>query len=81
MNKKSIATALVCYVVWGILAAYWNLLSGIDSMFILCCRIVFSLVLMVLLLFFTTLHSIDLDSNRLNSDRTLFNDKVLSELE
>jgi len=53
MNKKSIATALVCYVVWGILAAYWNLLSGIDSMFILCCRIVFSLVLMLLLLIFT----------------------------
>jgi len=36
-----------CYVMWGLLPAYWNLLEGINPMFILCCRIVFSLVFTV----------------------------------
>ncbi len=50
MNRKYLLTALTCYLLWGILPAYWNLLSHVDSFFILCCRIVFSLVLITLLL-------------------------------
>ena len=50
MDKKNLATALTCYILWGILPAYWNLLSDVDSLLILCCRIVFSMVLMIALL-------------------------------
>jgi len=38
---------------WGILPAYWNLLAGLNPLFILCCRIVFSLVFTVGILFVT----------------------------
>jgi len=43
-NRKNMAIAAGCYVMWGILPAYWNLLSGVSALFILCCRIVFSLL-------------------------------------
>jgi len=52
-NKKGIIIALSCYILWGILPVYWNLLSGIDSMFILCCRIIFAFVFMICLLLFS----------------------------
>jgi len=42
INKKSVSIALSCYILWGILPAYWNLLSGLNPIFILCYRIVFA---------------------------------------
>ena len=46
INKKSMAIALTCYILWGILPAYWNLLSGVNPFLILCCRIIFAFVFM-----------------------------------
>ena len=38
---------MACYVLWGILPAYWNLLTGVNPLLILCCRIIFSFVFML----------------------------------
>jgi len=46
-NKKSFAIALSCYILWGLLPAYWNLLVGVNPLFILCCRIIFALAFMI----------------------------------
>ncbi|MBR5381986.1 MAG: EamA family transporter RarD [Oscillospiraceae bacterium] len=50
MKKTDLAGAVFCCVLWGVLPIYWNLLAAVDSLLILCCRIVFSLVLMTILL-------------------------------
>jgi len=49
-NKKGIAITLLCYILWGVLPVYWNLLAGVDSLFILCCRIIFAFVFMLVVL-------------------------------
>ena len=46
-DKKGIAITLLCYIIWGVLPAYWNLLTGVNSLFILCCRIIFAFVFMI----------------------------------
>jgi len=50
VNKKGITIALSCYVLWGILPAYWNLLTGVNPLFILCCRIVFAFLFMIVVM-------------------------------
>ena len=45
-NKKSMMIALLCYITWGLMPVYWNLLAGVDPLLILCCRIVFSFLFM-----------------------------------
>jgi len=50
VNKKGITIALSCYVLWGILPAYWNLLGGVNPLFILCCRIVFAFLFMIIVM-------------------------------
>lgn len=50
MNKKSLALVLLAYVIWGVLPLYWKLLSSLDSIFILCNRILWALVFSVVLL-------------------------------
>lgn len=50
IKKSSMALAAGTYVLWGSLPIYWNLLVGVDSLFILCCRITFSLVFVIALL-------------------------------
>jgi len=47
LKKKGLSIGLLCYFFWGILPAYWNLLSGVDPLLILCCRIVFAFVFTV----------------------------------
>lgn len=37
---KSLASLLLCYVIWGMQPLYWDLLVKFDSMFVLCARIV-----------------------------------------
>lgn len=44
LNKKSFAALLLCYIIWGMQPLYWTLLGDFDSMFILCARIVMSMV-------------------------------------
>jgi len=53
INRKSIIIVLSCYVIWGIHPAYWNLLIGVNTLFILCTRIIFALAFTVGLLYFT----------------------------
>lgn len=50
MNKKSLALVFLAYVIWGFLPLYWKLLSNLDSVFILCNRIIWALVFSILLL-------------------------------
>jgi len=42
ISKKSYAIVAGCYALWGVLPAYWNLLIGVNPLFVLCCRIVFT---------------------------------------
>ena len=41
--KKGPAAVLLSYVLWGILPIYWKLLADVNSVYVLCCRLVFSL--------------------------------------
>jgi chloramphenicol-sensitive protein RarD len=43
-------STLACYILWGLLPLYWHLLDGLDAIFILCNRIVWSAVYTVALL-------------------------------
>lgn len=43
-TKKSLLALLLCYLIWGLQPIYWNLLEDFDSMFVLCVRIVMSMV-------------------------------------
>ena len=42
--KKGAWAVLLSYVLWGVFPIYWKLLADVDSVYVLCCRIVFSLV-------------------------------------
>jgi len=46
-KNKGLAIGLLCYVLWGILPAFWNLLSGVNPLVILCARIVFAFVFLI----------------------------------
>jgi len=50
LKKKGLSIGLLCYLIWGILPVYWNLLSGVTPLFILCCRIVFAFIFMLSLM-------------------------------
>ena len=50
MNKKSFMIGLASYVIWGILPVYWHALDGVDSIFILCNRILWSAVFTVIVM-------------------------------
>lgn len=39
-----------CYILWGLLPIFWKLLSAVDSLYVLGCRIVWSMVFTALLL-------------------------------
>ena len=41
--KKGSAAVFLSYVLWGVFPIYWKLLADVDSVYVLCCRIVFSL--------------------------------------
>ena len=48
--KKGTLMVLASYVLWGLLTIFWKLLADIDSFYVLCCRIVFSLAVSAALL-------------------------------
>ena len=52
-QKKGILLGFVAYVLWGIIPLYWKLLTGVGSIDILCYRIIWSFVFMLLYIFFT----------------------------
>lgn len=43
-TKRSLIALLLCYLIWGLQPLYWNLLGQFDAIFVLCCRIVMSVV-------------------------------------
>ncbi len=49
MEKRNIGlfSTLACYILWGLLPLYWHALEGINSIFILCNRIIWSAVFTV----------------------------------
>lgn len=49
-KKRGTINILGCYISWGLLPAFWNLLADVDSMYILAQRVIWSLVFMTLLL-------------------------------
>ena len=69
MEKKqstSVFYIILCYFAWGVLPAFWKLLSGIDSIYILCQRAIWSMILLFLFLCIT---------HRLSDVRRLFQDR------
>ena len=45
--KKGPVLVFLSYVIWGLLPIFWKLLADVNSVYILCCRIVFSLVVSI----------------------------------
>ncbi len=45
MEKKGPLCVLTCYILWGVMPAFWKLLADVDSLYILATRIVWSMVL------------------------------------
>lgn len=50
VNKKSLAMALLSFVMWGVAPFYWNQLSHVSSVLILCFRVVGSFLFTLVLL-------------------------------
>ncbi len=50
MNKKNVLLVLGGYLMWGLQPLFWNLLGTYDSMYILACRILWSVVFCVSIL-------------------------------
>ena len=48
--KKGISAMLCCFLIWGFQPLYWYLCEGMDTFFLLACRIIFAAVCCVLLL-------------------------------
>ena len=49
-RNAGLLSTLACYTLWGLLPLYWHLLEQLDSIFILCNRIVWSALFTVTLL-------------------------------
>ncbi|MCL2408586.1 MAG: EamA family transporter RarD [Oscillospiraceae bacterium] len=49
-SKRGLIIALLCYLLWGVLPPYWNLLIGVDPLLILCSRVVFACLFMLIVL-------------------------------
>jgi len=50
MKNRGPLYVMICYILWGLLPAFWKLLREVDSLYVLCARIVWSLVLMMAIL-------------------------------
>ena len=48
--KKGISAMLCCFLIWGFQPLYWYLCEGMETFFLLACRIIFAAVCCVLLL-------------------------------
>ena len=42
--KKGISAMLCCFLIWGFQPLYWYLCEGMDTFFLLACRIIFAAV-------------------------------------
>ena len=55
MKERNIGllSTLACYILWGLLPLYWHVLEDLDSIFILCNRIIWSAVFTIVILLIT----------------------------
>ena len=55
MKERNIGllSTLACYILWGLLPLYWHVLEDLDSIFILCNRIIWSAVFTIAILLIT----------------------------
>ena len=55
MKERNIGllSTLACYILWGLLPLYWHILEALDSVFILCNRIIWSAVFTIAILLIT----------------------------
>ena len=55
MKERNIGllSTLACYILWGLLPLYWHILEDLDSVFILCNRIIWSAVFTIAILLIT----------------------------
>ena len=55
MKERNIGllSTLACYILWGLLPLYWHILEDLDSIFILCNRIIWSAVFTIAILLIT----------------------------
>lgn len=51
--KKGPVLVFLSYVAWGLLPIFWKLLADVNSIYILCCRIVFSLAVSIFVVLIT----------------------------
>lgn len=59
---------LLCYILWGLLPIFWKLLNQLNPIYVLCSRIVWSLVFCLIILYL---------KKELNSAKTIFSNKKL----
>lgn len=52
MEKRGPLYVLICYLCWGLFPIYWKSLSAVNSVYVLCARIVLSLAFIALVLAF-----------------------------
>lgn len=68
MKERNVGllSTLACYILWGLLPLYWHILEDLDSVFILCNRIVWSAVFTIAILLIT---------NKFSEVKAVFRDK------
>lgn len=50
MRKYGFISVIICYVMWGLLPMFWRTLAALDSFYVLCARVTWSLVFISLIL-------------------------------
>lgn len=67
-TAKSSLYVLLCYILWGLLPIFWKLLSHINPIYVLCSRIVWSLIFCFIILYF---------KKELKAAKDIFSNKTL----
>lgn len=52
MSKKHLLIAILCNLIWGFASIYWHMLAHIDAMFVLCSRIIFAALFVLIIIYF-----------------------------
>jgi chloramphenicol-sensitive protein RarD len=52
MSRKHLFLAILANIIWGFASIYWHMLSNIDSIFVLCSRIIFAAIFVFIIIYF-----------------------------
>ena len=44
MSRKHLFLAILCGIIWGFASIYWHMLSHVNAVLVLCCRIIFAAI-------------------------------------